>query len=987
VRATHRIQVFRVACVALVCLRMATADIHYVNVSNAVPVAPYTNWATAATVIQDAIDVASSNDTVLVTNGVYAPISTTNTPLTIQSVNGTMLTFIDGGGERGCAMLGSARAHTNTVLAGFTLQNGQARRGGGVSGGTLHKCALRGNSATEWGGGASSSTLRTCTLSGNSADFEGGGAAHSTLHDCLLIDNTAVAGGGGALECVLHNCVLSGNSAFEGGGASWSSSLFSCALSENSAEIGGGAWVSTLHNCTLTGNSASSFGGGANSCSLVNSILWFNSAPNGPNWMGGTFSYCCTTPLPGGVGNISCDPLLGSITHLSVESPCIGRGNSGSATGVDIDGEEWASSPSMGCDEYWPGAVTGALRVAIHRQYAVLAAGFKSEFTAVIEGRTTGSRWDFMDGTVVSNRPYAQHGWSTSGTYTVELTAFNESFPEGVSSTSVVTVLAEPVHYVNPENVSPQAPFTSWATAATDIQSAVDSANVPGALVLVTNGVYDSGGRAVFGTMTNRIVIDRPIVVRSVNGPGGTAIRGQGPIGDGAVRCAHVGTNAVLSGFTLSAGHTHQTAGDWTSRKEDSGGAVWCETSGVISDCIIASNAAAYRGGGVRGGSLMNCTLSDNSAGGAGGGAAFCSLRNATLLGNSADGGGGGAFHSSLYNCTLSGNSTDGDGGGVLEGTLYNCTLSGNSAVQGGGCRYGRLHNCIVYCNEAMEGADLSFAYTCSYCCVPDGTLGTNYNAVGTNCITSAPRFVNRAAGSFRVYADSACIDAGQNKEWLFSATDIAGNPRIFNGTVDMGAHEYTMNTRADALLLGAHDSSSGRMKSLLSDTRQTPTDAPYAADLTTAIAGPTNTTDWLLLQLRRTNDMSAVASKSCFLRSDGTVVNTQGGEDIRLECSPGHYYLVAKHRNHLTAMSANPVAYTNSGVISYDFTTGPEKYWGGTNGCVHLGSNRWGLIAGDANGDGVVNWVDRTIVSNQLGMTGYLQGDLNLDGKVDGRD
>jgi len=63
---------------------------------------------------------------------------------------------------------------------------------------------------------------------------------------------------------------------------------------------------------------------------------------------------------------------------------------------------------------------------------------------------------------------------------------------------------------------------------------------------LVTNGIYQAGGRAVYGTITNRVVIDKPVTVSSVNGPASTFIFGYPR--SLYIRCAYLTNGASLTG-------------------------------------------------------------------------------------------------------------------------------------------------------------------------------------------------------------------------------------------------------------------------------------------------------------------------------------------------------------------------------------------------------------------------------------------------------
>ena len=244
----------------------------------------------------------------------------------------------------------------------------------------------------------------------------------------------------------------------------------------------------------------------------------------------------------------------------------------------------------------------------------------------------------------------------------------------------------------------------------TEIQAAVDAA-VAGDLVLVSNGVYNTGGGLEGGSaLTNRVYCAKAIEIRSVDGPAATLIlgapdAGTGGNGPGAVRgvCIPWNTAAILSGFTISNGYT-LTTGD--SNLDQGGGGVRARLASLVTNCVIIGNHANGRGGGLnlQSGHAYDCQIINNRSEANTGGGVFAQradgvndaeIYNCLIKDNVAANQPGGGLYiyigSVISNSVISGNSCIGGnpkGGGVFvlkEGEVVDCTISGNNADLWGG--------------------------------------------------------------------------------------------------------------------------------------------------------------------------------------------------------------------------------------------------------------------------------------------------------------
>lgn len=230
------------------------------------------------------------------------------------------------------------------------------------------------------------------------------------------------------------------------------------------------------------------------------------------------------------------------------------------------------------------------------------------------------------------------------------------------------------------------------------------------------------------------------------------------------------------------------------------GGGMYNEASSpILSNVIINSNIADV------GGAMYNTYLS------------YPVLTNVTIASNTASNSAGGIYNSYsspvMTNVLITLNVAGNTGGAIVDLSsdrnpiLKNVTISLNKATnanaKGGGVfsNGGKTtyENCIIWGNTAKTGnqfylminANATLNYSCFANSTNDVYLDASTITATNNNITTDPLFVNAADGDCRLVNNSPCVNTGRNS-YNTTSTDVRGQTRIQNTTIDMGAYENT---------------------------------------------------------------------------------------------------------------------------------------------------------------------------------------------------
>ncbi len=330
--------------------------------------------------------------------------------------------------------------------------------------------------------------------------------------------------------------------------------------------------------------------------------------------------------------------------------------------------------------------------------------------------------------------------------------------------------------YVDAVNGSDANDGTAAAKAHRTLAMATTNANLrTGDVIHAAAGVYVDG-EVVDGGRKFRAVVPAGVMLLGASAAT-TVIEGAEDYVNGtaetywcgldALSCVKLNLNSIVSGFTLTKGHTPDMS-------SQNGGAVYAvldkdvaDKRSYVVDCVLTNNFA-YRGGGMIGGTAVRCLL-ENEVASTGAdifqGRAWCCIFGDAP--NHANTTGYNVYQGGPYvNCTFRGTGTASN----QPGDSY-ATNVWNSVLLKGAGRHVTLMNSVTSVSSTLgEGSVL----------LTEEEMALDENGVPRK---GSP-LVDRGSSSIYSEFTSGVDDALTNK-------DFGNGQRIYNGRIDVGAHEY----------------------------------------------------------------------------------------------------------------------------------------------------------------------------------------------------
>lgn len=754
------------------------------------------------------------------------------------TVHGQPVLFYYGGGMY---CIASSPAIQNCSFSGNIGRMGGSGVYNESSSPAFRDCFFRKNNSSDgFGAGMmnsanSTATLLRCRFEENTAT-QGGGMANNnsspTLTDCIISGNTCFEFGGAMINFVnsspaMRNCLITGNRATISYGAA-------IANGDNSSPL--------IINCTIAGNYVpDAIQGGViwnevNSVPIIrNSIIYGNSSgiQKEPSNPAATVS---NSIVQGGhTGGIDADPLFisapaattapftnGDYRLLNTGSAAVNSG-SASIAGLNLPATDIAGLPrvqggriDMGAHESAFNACNTVLYVdsskAISGNGASWATAFKTLEEAFVLAKACGT----TDSILVAKGTYYPD--SIPGTVPSGVTSKDRTFrllPNVKLIGGYPTGGGSFAQRVLPSATSAGNTILSGDLDKNDVISNGITTTFNGSNAYHVVISVNNAGTAVFDgfTLTGGYAMD--------NSGSGIFVDGPAPTGTAVTRqrgggMYNLSSSPVIRNCSFSGNFTNNGYGGGLSNQS---------SSPAISDCFFLKNSSNNAmGTGMANtngsnGTLLRCRFEGNvSDYGWGSGLANLdgspAITDCIFSGNIFGAYGGGMLNYGaspvITNCLFTGNrgstSTESAGGGMANylfasPVIINCTFAGNyvwdPAYAGG---IWNEYECVPVIRNSIIYGNSSGIVTDNLSPGAPAIVSNSIVQGGhTGAIDADPQFFNSPSpatapftgGDYRLQNCSPAINAGNNAVVPGAVlTDVATQPRIQLGTVDMGAYE-----------------------------------------------------------------------------------------------------------------------------------------------------------------------------------------------------